>query len=258
MTFISKKIEIKLTILFSLTIFTIEYPWFAFLLIFYIAHLFGLGLVHILTINKFKYWKFKDKAKLITFFYLLLIISLDIFPRESLIYKLSTWLLNISTLTLIYVLIKTFVTMIKSFISAPFHYNNDSLTDIDKLTGIEFEELLYHLYTKQGYFVKLTPQSGDFGADLILQKGNQKIVVQAKRSSSKVGVEAVNEVLGGAGYYKANNKWVITNNYYTDNAIVQAYKNNVNLFDRDDLLLMLREYKNAHKTIVKSRRSSKV
>lgn len=121
------------------------------------------------------------------------------------------------------------------------------MSEIDQMSGVEFEELLYHLLGQQGYYVKLTPKSGDFGADLILRKGNDLIVVQAKRYSDNIGVTAINEVVGAAGYYKANKKWVVTNRYYTNAAIVQGHKNRVKLFDRNDLLLMLSAYNTPRK-----------
>ncbi len=60
-------------------------------------------------------------------------------------------------------------------------YLHCGMDDIDEMTGIEFEVYLYHKFRKQGYKVKLTPVSGDYGADLVLKKKREKIVVQAKR-----------------------------------------------------------------------------
>ncbi|WP_052404874.1 restriction endonuclease [Bacillus rubiinfantis] len=69
----------------------------------------------------------------------------------------------------------------------------------------------------QGYHVEVTNPSGDFGGDLLLRKRKEKAVVQAKRygEDKKVGVDAINEVVGAAGYYNATKKIVITNRYYT-------------------------------------------
>lgn len=110
---------------------------------------------------------------------------------------------------------------------------------VDKLTGEEFEEYLFNLFKNLGYEVELTPASNDYGADLILTKGNEKIVVQAKRYSAPVGISAVQEVIGAKNYYKANKCMVVTNNYFTPNAIELAKSNDVELWDRDILIKMI-------------------
>ncbi len=40
---------------------------------------------------------------------------------------------------------------------------------------------------------ELTPETGDYGADLVLSKDGRKIVVQAKRWKNVVGIEAVQQ-----------------------------------------------------------------
>lgn len=83
-----------------------------------------------------------------------------------------------------------------------------------------------------GYTVKFTPASGDYGADLLLTKGNKTIAVQAKRYSNTVGVKAVQEASGAKGFYKTNEAWVVTNNIFTKNACNFAEKLQVRLIDR--------------------------
>ena len=243
-----KRLEVKFTILLALGFYTVEYNWLAIFLIMYIANLFGLGIKHIETIKKFRYWRFKEKAKLISYIYLMLIFFSSLFPKLPNMNAFSDWFFTLSFLSLIFLLLYKVGKIIKLFFSNTPHYQShqDTLNEIDDMQGTEFEKFLYHLYKHQDYFVELTAHNGDFGADLVLKMGSKKIVVQAKRKSSKVGVDAIYEVLGGAGYYNANNKWVVTNNYYTDNAIVLAHKNNVKLIDRDDLILMLKEYNQPH------------
>ena len=55
------------------------------------------------------------------------------------------------------------------------------MTEIDRMTGREFEEYLGNLFNNEGYRVTFTPATGDYGADLILKKDKEVIVVQAKR-----------------------------------------------------------------------------
>lgn len=103
---------------------------------------------------------------------------------------------------------------------------------IDEMNGLEFENYLHYVFLNLGYKVEMTPYSIDFGADLIIAKDNIKIVVQAKRHNSSVGVSGIQEILGAKGYYDANEALVVTTNKFTVNARKLAKKNNVKLWDR--------------------------
>lgn len=111
-----------------------------------------------------------------------------------------------------------------------------NISRVDYLSGIEFEEYLKHVFEKNGYRVKTTPVTNDYGADLILEKNGIKTVVQAKRYSSKVGIKAVQEVACAKEYYNADNAMVVTNNYFTQQAINLSNAANISLIDRDNLI----------------------
>lgn len=113
---------------------------------------------------------------------------------------------------------------------------NSGIDIVDKMTGEEFEKFLMVHFEKLEYKGELTPKTNDYGADLILKKEGYKIVVQAKRWSSKVGIEAVQQILGAKEYYKANECMVVTNNYFTPNALNLASSSRVELWDRKKLL----------------------
>lgn len=113
-----------------------------------------------------------------------------------------------------------------------------NIHDIDNMNGFQFEHYLVELFKSLKYTVKRTSDTNDFGADLILQKDGKKIVVQAKRYKGKVGVKAIQEILGAKSYYKANSAWVITNSSYTKSALTFASKTNVQLIDRNILIKM--------------------
>lgn len=119
-------------------------------------------------------------------------------------------------------------------------YLNSKIYEIDKMSGLEFEELLSEFFKSQGYKVSLTKQSNDYGADLILQKNKSKIIVQAKRYKNKVGIKAVQEIIGAIGYYEADKGMVVTNSYFTTNAINLAKSNNIELWDRSKLTEMFK------------------
>lgn len=112
---------------------------------------------------------------------------------------------------------------------------------IDQMSGEEFERYLGDFFKKRGYKVRYTAQSGDYGADLILIDRKNIIAVQAKRYSSTVGVKAIQEIIGALRMYEATEAWVVTNNYFTKQAITLADMNDVYLIDRDHLLELLLE-----------------
>lgn len=107
--------------------------------------------------------------------------------------------------------------------------------DIDQMKGIEFEQYLAVLFKRLGYHVKNTPGSNDYGADLILDNGKERFVIQAKRYKSKVGIKAVQEINSAKAYYNAQEGWVITNNYFTTSAINLSKSTNIKLVDRNQL-----------------------
>jgi HJR/Mrr/RecB family endonuclease/uncharacterized protein (DUF697 family) len=112
---------------------------------------------------------------------------------------------------------------------------------VDLMSGEQFEEFLAECFQRLGYDVKTTPKTNDFGADLILTKDDRKTVVQAKRYKSKVGNSAVQEVVAAIQYYGANEAIVVTNSQFTTNARGLAKANNVQLWEREQLIdLILR------------------
>jgi restriction system protein len=111
--------------------------------------------------------------------------------------------------------------------------------EIDKMSGEEFEKFLSILFKRRGYKVSLTATSGDYGCDLVLKDGQDVIAVQAKRYSSTVGVKAVQEIIGAVRMYNATEAWVVTNSYYTKQAIKLANMNDVYLIDRNDLIELI-------------------
>ncbi len=138
----------------------------------------------------------------------------------------------------LYLFLKLIVKPIIRRVKKAYHskqYLNSPLAAIDQMSGEEFEKYLAAHFRKLGYKVKLTSKSNDFGADLILTKERQKIVVQAKRYQDKVGVKAVQEIIGAKGYYKADRMMVVSNNFYTSGAKKLAVANNVELWDRNTI-----------------------
>ncbi|WP_227522132.1 restriction endonuclease [Bacillus solitudinis] len=188
--------------------------------------------------NKFKYWKLKDKLKVLVFVFLFSTIlggsGVKFFSSLPIPLIFLLCLLGLTIYGVINVFKLFFIKHLPTL---------ETIDQVDKMDGIEFENYLGKLYRKLGYFSEVTKSSGDFGADVILKKGKDKIVVQAKCNGegNNVGVDAINEVVGAAGFYNANKKIVVTNRFYTENAKIQARANNVKLVNRDSLIMMIRE-----------------
>lgn len=108
-----------------------------------------------------------------------------------------------------------------------------SINDVDLMGGLEFEQFISKLFSKMGYAAKVTKASGDQGIDVIAEKNNIKIGIQAKCYSSKVTNSAIQEVVAGIQHYRLDKGMVITNNWFTESAKELARSNNIVLWDRN-------------------------
>jgi restriction system protein len=115
-------------------------------------------------------------------------------------------------------------------------FSRANIYEIDRMTGEQFEHYLGFLFTKLGYKTKVTPYSGDYGADVVLVKDGITTVVQAKRYKGIVGNKAVQEIVASMSVYNAQKALVVTNSRYSINAIQLAKANGVELWDRTRLV----------------------
>lgn len=113
------------------------------------------------------------------------------------------------------------------------------LEDLDLMSGHDFEKFLRQLFEKMGYKVELTKLSNDQGADLVIGKFGEKIVVQAKRYNHPVSNKAIQEVVASIKHYKADRGLVVTTNDFTKPAMNLASSNNIELIDRAKLKKMM-------------------
>ncbi|WP_345242053.1 restriction endonuclease [Pontibacillus salipaludis] len=113
---------------------------------------------------------------------------------------------------------------------------------INQMNGLDFEEFLVGLLSKLGFRASPTKNSGDQGVDILARKNDRVYAIQAKRYASSVGNKAVQEVVSGKEYYKADAAWVITNNTFTPAALALAERTETTLWDRNKLEAMLEVY----------------
>src|SRR4051794_19718318 len=109
------------------------------------------------------------------------------------------------------------------------------LEGVDEMTGWEFERWLETFFLRLGFEVERTPFRGDYGADFVLSWNGVRIAAQAKRSSRLVGVQAVQQVVAARAFYGCELSMVVTNSYFTEQAMLLARKNGVRIRHRDDL-----------------------
>lgn len=163
--------------------------------------------------------------------------------RVSKISKKENNIIKIVRITLMIVLFPFVVAfLIKTFLKKR-QVRNDNInkvkiyeiSQINSMSGTEFEKYLKLLFEKMGYAVSLTKKSKDFGVDLILEKNAKKTIMQAKCYSGTVGVSAVQEIISARNHYKIFDAIVITNQKFSKEAQILADESKVMLAGRKEL-----------------------
>ncbi|MBR1416498.1 MAG: restriction endonuclease [Bacilli bacterium] len=124
----------------------------------------------------------------------------------------------------------------------PFSTKNKTAIDVinNDIDGFAFEKLSKQLLEKNGFDnVEVTKASGDYGADVIAFKDGVKYAIQCKKFSSSVGVKAIQEVIASKSMYHCHVGVVLTNNFFTPNAIKLAESNGVLLWNKTKLEEMI-------------------
>lgn len=113
------------------------------------------------------------------------------------------------------------------------------MLDIDKMDGYEFEEFIANLLKKMGFKVEITPLSGDKGVDIIAYSDKPiikgKYLIQCKNWSGKIGEPAIRDLYGVVLSNNANKGVLITNSFFTQQAVDFADGKNIELINGDVL-----------------------
>ena len=117
---------------------------------------------------------------------------------------------------------------------------NRTLKQIDSMTGSQFEEFVAAVLQGNGYeILEMTKATGDFGADIIVSRNEERIAVQCKRYANPVGLKAVQEAISAMKHYDCDSCLVVANSKFTNQAIELANDNEVvGLWDRNILVYM--------------------
>jgi restriction system protein len=114
----------------------------------------------------------------------------------------------------------------------------------DDMNGHDFEYFCADLLKKNGFYdVEVTQSSGDHGIDILAEKDDITYAIQCKCYTSSIGNSAIQQAHTGKSYYKKDIAVVLTNQYFTQQAIEEAKEIGVKLWDRDKLNEMLGEEK---------------
>ena len=103
------------------------------------------------------------------------------------------------------------------------------------MTPQEYERYCADLLSGSGWFTRLTPGSGDQGADIICEYEGFRMVVQCKLYSSPVGNSAVQEAIAAKAFEFADEAVVVTNAEFTRSARELANVSGVLLLHHEQL-----------------------
>lgn len=117
------------------------------------------------------------------------------------------------------------------------------IESIRKLSWREFEELVGEAYRRKGYNVTEAGGGGaDGGVDLVLKRGDEKLLVQCKHwKMDKVGVKVVRELYGVVVAEKVTGGVVISSGTFTQEAIDFAKGKPLELLDGSALQNIITE-----------------
>ena len=123
-----------------------------------------------------------------------------------------------------------------------------TITNIDTLSGNEFEVFVRDLFEYLGYRTTLTRSTGDNGVDIIARSPHYSIGIQTKLYyNHSVGNKAIQEVYSGTKYYKLDYAIVVSNWTFSSPAQALAKELKVGLIDRTILNHILQN--DRHKNI---------
>lgn len=116
------------------------------------------------------------------------------------------------------------------------------ISGVDEMNGTEFEILVQHLLTSQGYQVKRVGGKNDLGIDLIASNNRHKHAIQVKRWNTPVGMDAIRAAVAGKVHYQCDRAVVITNSSFSWRAKKLASANECALIDRNKLATHIRAW----------------
>lgn len=132
-----------------------------------------------------------------------------------------------------------------------FRRGEEQKTDVELLqwlrsfTSKEFEEYVAYLFERNGFKATVVGKSHDKGVDVIANREGFTYYIQCKRFTDfKVKVEQVRDFYGAiADRLNGGKGYFVTTSTYTKEAKEFAKGKRLQLFDREDLIAMIRRTK---------------
>lgn len=123
----------------------------------------------------------------------------------------------------------------------------NTIEGIDRMGGKEFLAFVEALFIRAGVKVE---RGKDYRPDFVVYGEEEpsheciKLLARTKVSISLIGVKAVEEILEMRDEYNVDGLILITNHYYSEEAIAFAKNNDIQLWDRDQLMDFYRKVSN--------------
>ena len=95
--------------------------------------------------------------------------------------------------------------------------------------GVEFEQFCAEQLEQGGWRVTLTGASRDQGADMVAERGRERLIVQCKFLNRPVGNYAVQEVVAACSHHAGTRAMVVSNQRFTASCVELAATNDVEL-----------------------------
>ena len=153
---------------------------------------------------------------------------------------------KVITLLIHFVRLKIKSQGIKKKTSAAKTKNSDD-SQLNTLSGIEFENICQDLLEKMGFSTERTKASGDGGIDIIAYNDQAlisgKYIIQCKRYVGSVGEPIIRDLYGVITSERANKGILMTTGHFTKHAISFAQGKPLELIDGAKMQELIEKYK---------------
>ena len=117
------------------------------------------------------------------------------------------------------------------------------LVDIQNMDKERLKQYIRKLLQHHGFRVESSNSPDDPTMDIVARKDGTKYAIRVKREINAVSKEAVINVIAEKNRHNCNAAMVITNSYFTNDAIQSARSEGCELVDRDALAAWIRDCK---------------
>ncbi len=107
------------------------------------------------------------------------------------------------------------------------------------MTPQEYEQYIASIFQERGYETIVTPQSGDWGIDVIATKGNEKVAIQAKmygHTTRKVNRATIMQLHGAMTFQKCTKAVLATDGEILEDALAVAKELNIEIMQTSPTL----------------------